>query len=229
MKKIILIVIFLISSIIIYTVLRFILKPVIPNTDFRNVFWDMTIEKVKEREKPKICLAETSDKSFFKFLIYKGNIKELDKELNKDCLIYYNFFENSNKSYKLYSGEYVIIYTKLPTDSTYSYLDDFNKIKEVLIKKYDSPTKEDCGVVSPLYLSSPDGDDIISPLLPNDCSVFKWKTDKAKIYLILQKGYRNFFEEKILIRIQYNKKYEELFEYEYKDKSGKIIRKKFYE
>lgn len=99
------------------------LKEEVENTDFKNVKWGMSKEEVRKLEESSVYYEEEN------FLIYnmktEGLIAATRYEFNsEDQLIkVINLFLNKHVNKK-------------------DYLDDFNKMKEKLTKKYGEPTKD---------------------------------------------------------------------------------------
>jgi hypothetical protein len=87
--------------------------------DFRKTNWGINKEQVKVTEKAKI--AEIYEDGF----AYKDTVADLD------CNIVYQFIKD-----KLYIAGY--IFTGLHTNYDL-WIDDYQKVKEILIKKYGKP------------------------------------------------------------------------------------------
>ena len=99
--------------------------------DFRKTNWGMSKEQVKETEKGKI-VSENEDEVIFRVPDFDDNF---------ECG--YSFLEN-----KLYNSTYLFIgeHTNLN-----DYIDDYERIKEALTKKYGKPIKDTISWKNDLY------------------------------------------------------------------------------
>ena len=107
--------------------------------DFRNVFWGMSIEEVKNTENSSFL--KTSDSSS---LIYWITLNDLGNLSNIDCYLQYEFDvikTDLGKHNKLVSACYVLN-EKYETDK--QYIKKYNQFKNFLIYKYGYP-KENYG------------------------------------------------------------------------------------
>ena len=94
-----------------------------PN-DFRGFSWGNPLEQVQANEKSKFVLKEKDDA-----------LEYADQLAGSDCSIIYTFNDNN----KLISGVYV--FTKNYSNPQL-YIQDYNKFKGLLIKKYGKPKQE---------------------------------------------------------------------------------------
>ena len=94
-----------------------------PN-DFRGFSWGNSLEQVQANEKSKFILKEKDDA-----------LEYVDQLAGSDCSVIYTFNDNN----KLISGVYV--FTKNYSNPQL-YVQDFNKFKALLIKKYGKPKQE---------------------------------------------------------------------------------------
>ena len=90
--------------------------------DFRKTNWGMNKEQVKKTEKGKIVEEDEN------ILTYQGNVAGLD------CFVVYIFAEG-----KLVRAKYVFTETH---SNKNDYILDYNKLKEILIKKYGKPIED---------------------------------------------------------------------------------------
>lgn len=94
-----------------------------PN-DFRGFSWGNPLEKVQANEKSKFVLKEKDDA-----------LEYFDQLAGSDCSVIYTFNDNN----KLISGVYV--FTKNYSNPQL-YIQDYNKFKALLTKKYGKPRLE---------------------------------------------------------------------------------------
>lgn len=94
--------------------------------DFRKTRWGMTKAQVKRREKAKSI--ESGDENL---LYYKGNI------IGLDCRIFYFFDEG-----KLIRAGYHITDSTVLHPDLNDYVADYNRLKEILKKKYGKPIED---------------------------------------------------------------------------------------
>lgn len=163
--------------------------------DFRTITWGMNEAQVKETERSEISEIENG-------FAYKGKVVGLD------CKIIYQFVEN-----KLYVAGY--IFTELHTNYNL-WIDDYQKIKELLIKKYGKPIKSDVFWASDLYKKMwGNGQNFGTAVSMGYLTYYaEWDTPKTKIWVGLKGD--NFV---IDFRIIYESK-------ELKEWSNKILQEK---
>ncbi len=136
--------------------------------DFRKTNWGMNETQVKKIEDREIL--EIYEDGF----AYKDTINELD------CKIIYQFLEN-----KLYITGY--LFTELHTNYDF-WIDDYQKIKEILIKKYGKPITSGMFWASDLYKEMWDNNQDLGTAVSMGYLIYytEWDTPKTKIWIGLK-------------------------------------------
>ena len=119
-KKFLLIVIVLIFTLVCLTVYS-------QDYDFRKTIWGMTKDEVKSTENNEIIDEDLG--STEEVIVYKDQISSFD------CFVGYIFVEN-----KLASAGY---YINEEHSNKNAYIDDYEKLKDLLSKKYGNPIRDD--------------------------------------------------------------------------------------
>ena len=179
MKNNLILVVCLLVSLLMIVNITFAAEP-----DFRNVNWGMTIDEVKQKETLDLILEENGA------LMYKTSLAGMD------CYLLYDFINQ-----KLCSAMYSIDKEHINENQ---YIEDFLKLKNLLIRKYGPPDKDEEIWKRSLYKSDPNyqgfavsiGDLILAST---------WETNKTKIDIVL---WGNNYEIKHAIQYQ-SKEYEE--------------------
>lgn len=152
--------------------------------DFRNVNWGMTPEEVQQKENLDLIIEDTET------LMYRTSLASID------CYLFYGFTDK-----KLCSAMYSMDKDHVNQNQ---YVEDFLKLKNLLIQKYGSPIRDEEIWRRSLYKDNPEqkglaisiGDLILAST---------WETTRTKISIVLWGD--NF---KIKHAIQYqSKEYEE--------------------
>lgn len=136
--------------------------------DFRKTSWGMSMEQVKEIEGNEIL--EAYEDGF----AYKNKVGGLD------CKVIYQFVEN-----KLYIAGY--LFTELHTNYDL-WIDDYQKIKDLLIKKYGKPIKSGMFWASDSYKKMWGNDQNLGTAVGMGYLVYytEWDTPKTKIWIGLK-------------------------------------------
>ena len=136
--------------------------------DFRKTNWGMNEEQVKEIEINEIL--ENYEDGF----AYKAKINRLD------CKIIYQFLEN-----KLYIAGY--LFTGLHTNYDL-WIDDYQKIKKLLIEKYGKPIKGGIFWTSDLYKEMWANSQNLGTAISMGYLIYytEWDTPKTKIWIGLK-------------------------------------------
>ena len=136
--------------------------------DFRKTNWGMNETQVKEIEGNEIL--ETYEDGF----AYKNKVGGLD------CKVIYQFVEN-----KLYIAGY--LFTELHTNYDL-WIDDYQKIKDLLIKKYGKPIKSGMFWTSDSYKKMWGNDQNLGTAVGMGYLVYytEWDTPKTKIWIGLK-------------------------------------------
>jgi hypothetical protein len=143
--------------------------------DFRNVYWGMTKNQILKSESLKIEYQDDHS------LIYNTSIS------NKNCDLHYVFSDN-----KLYASAY---YFDINHTNKNDFINDYNDLKNLLIKKYNTPEETDTIWKDELYRDDPSQWGMAISV-GHLVYYSKWETEKTEITLILQ---GENFEIKLII------------------------------
>lgn len=151
---------------IIFVLVFFIPFQLYSQYDFRKACWGMTKEQVLASE-----TAESIAKNKERELAYKGSVNDLD------CKIIYVFaYDTLVKARYLINEEH---------SNKNEYITDYEKLKEILNKKYGDPTKDRTTWLSSIYKdNSRDWGLAIS--LGQLVYFTEWDTESTQIWLMLQ-------------------------------------------
>ena len=133
--------------------------------DFRNTKWGMTMEEVIKSEGKEPTVAKND-----KTATYKGTIAGLDNSYS------YTFIDN-----KLTSA--AIIFTGLHTNKN-DYIDDFNRVKKMLIHKYGKPENDVQKWKNDLFRDHREGWGIAISVGDLEY-IALWKMDRTDVFLQL--------------------------------------------
>jgi len=130
--------------------------------DFRSSNWGDSISKTKTLETAEL-LDQVAD-----FLTYKTSLASIE------MLVLFNFFEDA-----LYRGAY---FSGESYSNKNSYIDDYDKIKELLIKKYGAPLSDDVVWLNPNSYYRDDKNEWGMAISRGDLAMRTiWKTDTTRI------------------------------------------------
>jgi len=141
----------------------------IQKNDFRNSRWGMKKDKVLSTEKNKPKDAGTRGQYFI--ALYTGVIAGMEADY------LYWFLDDV-----LVQGAYIL---KEKHSNKNEYINDYNKLKEILTRKYGSPIKSDLRWFKDLYKDRPQ-DYGIAVSTGHLGFESKWKTDRTLIRLTLK-------------------------------------------
>jgi len=161
--------------------------------DFRQTNWGMSKEQIKTAEKSEV--AE----------LYEDGFAYKDKVADLDCNVIFQFLEN-----KLYLAGYM--FTQYHTNLNF-WIDDFNKLKNILIEKYNKPVADKIIWLDDMFKG--DAQNYGTAVSAGQLVYYaEWDTPKTKIWIGLKGD--NY---QIDLRITYESK-------ELKEWSDKILEEK---
>lgn len=132
--------------------------------DFRGVNWGMTMEEVKQNENLELIREEEKDLTYITSI---GGI---------DCLLFYSFVDD-----QLYNAMYWMIEEHATKNR---YLDDYQRLRKMLIQKYGTPIMDDEIWGRSLYKDEPDRKGFAISI--GDLTMLaEWETENTEVSIML--------------------------------------------